>query len=134
MKKIFIGIAMLLTLFCVSCSKENPYGKKIEENLEMNVKIEDNYRNYYEIFVRSFYDSNKDGIGDLNGVTAKLDYIKDLGYNGIWLMPIHPSDSYHGYDVNDYYQVNSAYGTLDDFKKLSEECHKEILSLLLIWY
>ncbi|RAZ94838.1 hypothetical protein DK853_33110, partial [Klebsiella oxytoca] len=57
----------------------------------MNVKIEDNYRNYYEIFVRSFYDSNKDGIGDLNGVTAKLDYIKDLGYNGIWLMPIHPS-------------------------------------------
>lgn len=131
MKKIFIGIAMLLTLFCVSCSKENPYGKKIEENLEMNVKIEDNYRNYYEIFVRSFYDSNKDGIGDLNGVTAKLDYIKDLGYNGIWLMPIHPSDSYHGYDVNDYYQVNSAYGTLDDFKKLSEECHKRDIKLII---
>ncbi len=131
MKKILMCIVMCLGLFCVGCSKEGPYGEKIEENLELNTKVEDNYRNYYEIFVRSFYDTNKDGIGDLNGVTAKLDYIKDLGYNGIWLMPIHPSDSYHGYDVNDYYNVNSAYGTLEDFKRLSEECHKRDIKLII---
>ena len=63
--------------------------------------IDDSYRNWYEIFVYSFFDTNNDGIGDLNGVTAKLDYIKEMGYNGIWLMPIHPSPTYHKYDVND---------------------------------
>ena len=57
---------------------------------------------WYEIFVRSWYDTNGDGIGDLNGVTDKLDYLKSLGVSGIWLMPINPSPSYHGYDVTDY--------------------------------
>ena len=73
---------------------------------------------FYEIFVRSFYDSNGDGIGDLNGVTQKLDYLKDLGVGAVWLMPIFPSPSYHGYDVTDYYSVNPQYGTLADFKNL----------------
>jgi 1,4-alpha-glucan branching enzyme len=54
---------------------------------------------FYEIFVRSFNDSNGDGIGDFNGITDKLDYLQELGINAIWLMPIHPSPSYHGYDV-----------------------------------
>ena len=80
--------------------------------------IDDNYRNYYEIFVGSFYDSNGDGVGDLQGVIEKLDYINDgddetdtdLGFNGIWLMPIMPSDSYHKYDVKDYYSIDEAYG------------------------
>ncbi len=58
---------------------------------------------WYEIFVRSWYDTNGDGIGDLNGVTAKLDYLKSLGVSGIWLMPINPSPSYHGYDVTDWW-------------------------------
>ena len=56
----------------------------------MNI-TDDNYRNYYEIFVYSFCDSNGDGIGDLNGVTSKLDYIQDMVFNGIWLTPIMPS-------------------------------------------
>src|ERR1051325_604810 len=76
---------------------------------------------FYEIFVRSFYDSNGDGIGDFNGLTAKLDYLNDgnpntntdLGVTGLWLMPINPSPSYHGYDVLDYYDVNPQYGTMD---------------------
>jgi len=87
---------------------------------------------FYEIFVRSFYDSDGDGIGDFNGITAKLDYLNDgdptttsdLGVTGLWLMPIHPSPSYHGYDVTDYYDVNPEYGTLDDFKNLLSEAHK----------
>lgn len=128
----------LITLSCLTaCKKEqvDPYagqfGKPIEEDLVSTNIIEDNYRNYYEIFVRSFNDSNMDFIGDLNGVTAKLDYIKDLGYNGIWLMPIHPSDSYHKYDVNDYYSVDKSYGTIEDLKNLIDECHKRNIKLII---
>ena len=129
-----------LTLFTgckSSCKKDktDPYdgkfGKKIEEDLISTNIIEDNYRNYYEIFVRSFNDSNMDLVGDLNGVTNKLDYIKDLGYNGIWLMPINPSDSYHKYDVNDYYSVDKSYGTIDDLKNLIKECHKRNIKLII---
>jgi glycosidase len=87
---------------------------------------------FYEIFVRSFYDSDGDGIGDFNGITAKLDYLNDgdptttsdLGITALWLMPIHPSPSYHGYDVTDYYAVNPDYGTLDDFRRLLAEAHR----------
>lgn len=86
---------------------------------------------YYEIFVRSFYDSNGDGIGDLNGVTAKLDYLKDLGIGGIWLMPINPSPSYHGYDVTDYYGINPQYGTMQDYTKLLQEAHKRGIKVIM---
>lgn len=97
---------------------------------ELNI-LDDNYRNYYEIFVYSFYDSDGDGIGDLNGVTEKLDYIEDMGFNGIWLMPIMPSTTYHKYDVTDYYNVDPEYGNVDDFKKLVEECHKRDIRLVI---
>lgn len=101
--------------------------------------IDDNSRNFYEIFVGSFYDSNGDGMGDLQGVIDKLDYINDgdsetdtdLGCNGIWLMPISPSPSYHKYDVMDYCEIDSAYGTLDDFKKLAEECEERGITLII---
>lgn len=86
---------------------------------------------YYEIFVRSFYDTNGDGIGDLNGVTAKLDYLKELGVSGIWLMPINASPSYHGYDTTDYYAVNPEYGTLDDLQKLLDEAHKRDIKVIM---
>lgn len=79
---------------------------------------------YYEIFVRSFYDSNGDGIGDINGLTKKLDYIKSLGVNGIWLMPIFKSPSYHGYDVTDYYTINPEYGTNEDFEVFLTKAHE----------
>ncbi len=79
---------------------------------------------YYEIFVRSFYDSNGDGIGDLNGVTQKLGYLKWLGVSGIWLMPINPSPSYHGYDVTHYRAINPQYGTMQDFKHLLTAAHR----------
>lgn len=101
--------------------------------------IDDNYRNYYEIFVGSFYDSDGDGVGDLQGVIEKLDYINDgndetdtdLGFNGIWLMPIMPSDSYHKYDVKDYYSIDEAYGSMEDMEQLIEECHKRGINLII---
>ncbi|HMZ06596.1 MAG TPA: alpha-amylase family glycosyl hydrolase [Anaerolineales bacterium] len=94
---------------------------------------------FYEIFVRSFYDSDGDGIGDFNGIIAKLDYLNDgdpstttdLGITGIWLMPIFPSPSYHGYDVINYYDVNSQYGTMDDFKRLVDEAHKRGIKIVI---
>lgn len=104
-------------------------GKK-DESEKLNI-IDDNYRNYYEIYVHSFYDSNGDGIGDLNGVTQKLDYLKDLGINGIWLMPIMPSPTYHKYDVVDYMDIDSEYGTMEDFDKLVEECHKRGINIII---
>lgn len=94
---------------------------------------------YYEIFVRAFADSDGDGIGDLNGLIQKLDYLNDgnpetttdLGITGIWLMPINKAASYHGYDVTDYYAINPEYGTMEDFERLIEEAHKRGISVIM---
>lgn len=111
---------------------EGAAGDTITYDYEQDLNIiDDNYRNYYEIFVYSFYDSDGDGIGDLNGVTEKLDYIQDMGFNGIWLMPIMPSTTYHKYDVVDYYDIDSQYGTMEDFERLVEECHNRGIRLII---
>ncbi len=86
---------------------------------------------WYEIFVRSWYDTDGDGIGDLNGVTAKLDYLQSLGVSGIWLMPINPSPSYHGYDVTDYVDINPQYGTLADFDRLLAAAHQRGIKIIM---
>jgi glycosidase len=93
----------------------------------------------YEIFVRSFYDSDGDGVGDLNGLIQKLDYIndgdpdsrRDLGARCIWLMPVAESPSYHGYDVTNYYRVERDYGTNEDFKRLVVEAHQRGIRVLV---
>lgn len=85
----------------------------------------------YEIFVQSFADSNGDGIGDLNGVTQKLDYLHDMGVRGLWFMPISPSPSYHKYDVTDYKGIHPDYGTLEDFKNLLAEAHKRDMKVII---
>ena len=140
MKKKFISTILILCMLAtllVGCGSRNDVslGTETVENIgvstetdnykyeqELNI-IDDNYRNYYEIFVYSFYDTDGDGIGDINGVTEKLDYIKDMGFNGIWLMPIMPSTTYHKYDVVDYCNIDKQYGTLEDFKNLLKEAH-----------
>jgi glycosidase len=85
----------------------------------------------YEVFVRSFYDSNGDGIGDLRGLTQKLDYISGLGADCVWLMPVAESPSYHGYDVTDYYKVEPDYGTNDDFKAFVAAAHQHKIRVLV---
>lgn len=94
---------------------------------------------FYEIFVRSFADSDGNGIGDLRGIIGKLDYLNDgnpnsttdLGVGAIWLMPIFPSPSYHGYDVVDFKSVHPAYGTLEDFRELVYEAHRRGIRVIL---
>ena len=86
---------------------------------------------WYEIFVRSFCDSDGDGLGDLGGVTQKLDYIASLGCDGIWLMPVMPSPSYHKYDVMDYFEIDPEYGTLADMRALLAEAHARGLRVIL---
>lgn len=86
----------------------------------------------YQIYPRSFADSNGDGIGDLKGIIGKLDYLADLGVDGIWLSPIYPSpDCDFGYDIADYKDIDAKYGTLDDFKNLLNETHKRGLHLIM---
>jgi glycosidase len=94
---------------------------------------------FYQVFVRSFSDSDGDGIGDLRGLISKLDYLNDgdptttgdLGVQGLWLMPIFPSPSYHGYDVTDYTTIKPDYGDLDDFHDLVAEAERRGIRIIL---
>lgn len=86
---------------------------------------------FYEIFVRSFADSNDDGIGDLPGITTRFEYLERLGVNAVWLTPFYPSPQKdQGYDVADYYDVNPEYGTLEDFEELVAHAHELRLKVL----
>lgn len=113
----FVFLLLILLVFSCQPNKETqahwPYGVN------------------YEVFVRSFADSNGDGIGDFDGLTSRLDYLQDLGVGGIWLMPIMPSPTYHKYDVTNYTGVDPEYGTEQDFKELVEEAHKRDIKILV---
>ncbi len=125
----------------VSTASETKSGNVPEDgNFSAEYKSsEDKYRTFYEIFPYAFYDSNGDGIGDIKGITSKLDYLNDgdpsttddLGIEGIWLMPIMPSPSYHKYNISDYMDIDKSYGTLDDFKEFLEECHKRDIHVII---
>ena len=129
MKKIVQILLILCFLFLSGCQKSY-------KNVDT---IDDNYRVFYEIFVSSFSDSNKDGIGDLKGIIKRLDYLNDgdttsnksLGIQGIWLTPIFSSPSYHKYDVIDYYSIDESFGDQKDLDKLIEECHKRNVKVIL---
>jgi hypothetical protein len=87
---------------------------------------------FYQVYPQTYYDSNGDGIGDLPGITAKLDYISSVGCNAIWINPIFVSPfGDAGYDVTDFYKVSSRYGTNDDFKNLCAEAHKRGMHVCL---
>ena len=140
MKKILF-IVSLLTLFA-SCS--NRTDNKIYDGGQKVKSCREGV--YYSLFVRSFADSNGDGIGDFNGIIEKLDYLNDgsnlpvdfnapqkssLGITGIWLLPVFKTASYHGYDVVDYYEVNPDYGTMEDFENLVKKCNERGISVIL---
>ncbi len=106
MKKLLLSLVVVVLLS--SCSTTKITTIHSDKNLV-----------YYEIFVSSFYDSDANGSGDLNGITKKLDYLyATLGVGGLWLMPIMPSPSYHKYDVVDYYSIDKSYGSMADFENL----------------
>lgn len=94
---------------------------------------------FYEVFVRSFYDENGDGIGDFKGLTQKLDYLNDgnpdthddLGITGIWLMPMMKSPSYHGYDVADYYATEPDFGSMQDFEEFLAAAHARGIKVII---
>jgi glycosidase len=86
---------------------------------------------YYEIFVRTFADSDNDNIGDINGVTANIPYLKTLGVNAIWFMPIMTSRSDHGYETDDYYGIDPEYGTIDDFNTLLSTAHNNDIDVII---
>src|ERR1043165_984784 len=91
------------------------------------------YRNavIYQMHVRSFMDSNGDGIGDFNGLISKLDYLEDLGVTAIWLLPFYPSPLRDdGYDIADYTNVNPMYGNMDDARRFIEEAHRRGLRVI----
>ena len=85
----------------------------------------------YQIFVASFCDSDGDGVGDLNGITSKLDYLQSLNVDVLWLTPIQSSDSYHGYDCYDYYYIDRKFGTQADYRRLVSEVHKRGMKIIM---
>src|SRR3982751_306518 len=85
----------------------------------------------YEAHVRAFYDSNADGMGDFRGLAEKLDYLEDLGVTAIWLLPFFPSPwKDDGYDISNFREVHSAYGTLRDFQYFLKEAHRRNLKVI----
>ena len=148
MKKILsVILAMLLLAGCAGKTEQNTApvatgaakpslgAEKTEEALasirQLGESPDDNYRVWYEVFVYSFCDSDGDGIGDLQGLRSKLPYLQELGVGGLWLMPIHPSTTYHKYNVSDYYEIDPQYGTLEDFKALLADCEAMGIKVIL---
>lgn len=137
MTKRFTAILSLIiclsmtAVLCAACVDGGAKGTKAWESNEIVNDGNPYYKDYYHIFVYSFADGNGDGIGDLKGIEQKLDYIANLGFTGIWLSPIHPSPTYHKYDVTDYFNVDSDFGTLDDFKSLVNKAHEKGISIML---
>ncbi len=131
---IILIITLIVSAFCSCAGQYTDPTAKIK-----TVKSSDKYRNFYEIFVGSFNDSDGDSVGDINGIIEKLDYLNDgnsktdsdLGIDGIWLTPIMPSPSYHKYDVEDYFAIDEQFGTMKDFDRLVNECHKRGIKLII---
>ncbi|WP_331345278.1 alpha-amylase family glycosyl hydrolase [Cellvibrio sp. UBA7661] len=102
-------------------------------SLPVNEQADEWWHNaiFYEIWPRSFYDTDGDGSGDFQGMTNKLDYLKGLGVNGIWLTPVFEAPSYHGYDFQDFYNVEADYGTMADFEHFIQQAHARDMKVIL---
>ncbi|MEP2023663.1 MAG: alpha-amylase family glycosyl hydrolase [Reichenbachiella sp.] len=120
-----LSILILCLIMAMACSQTQTAQEESVPSTDWSKKV------FYEIFVQSFADSNGDGIGDIPGMTSKLDYLKDLGIDAIWLMPMSPSPSYHKYDVVDYRGIHPDYGTLEDFKKFLDEAHARDIKVVM---
>jgi Glycosidases len=108
-------------------------GKNIQTLVPIADAFDGNKRSSttYQLLIYSFADSDGDGIGDFKGIQSKLDYLDGIGATALWLSPAHPSDSYHAYDVTDYYSVNPLYGTEQDFKDLIAAAHAKGIKIYM---
>lgn len=136
MKKVYILLLLILTFFgMISCNSEYI----IDDESLVSMGVDDMYKVYYEIFVGSFSDANDDEMGDLQGIINRFDYLNDgddnsgesLGIEGIWLMPIMPSPSYHKYDVTNYKDIDDDYGTLEDFQALMQIANERNVDIII---
>jgi alpha-glucosidase len=130
MKSIILRIASFLVCVCIlaltSAAQTSSHAVDAEGHQWWQHAV------FYEIYPRSFADSNNDGIGDLKGITSKLDYLKDLGVDAIWITPCFPSPQVDfGYDVSDYENIDPMYGTLADFDVLASEAKKRGIHIIL---
>lgn len=147
--KIIISLALATLVLAASCGtkqgrfSENADTAAARQQAELLGKLDysveqPDYNTTYEIFVYSFADSDGDGIGDIKGITEKLDYINDgkpetaddLSANALWLTPVCPSTTYHKYDITDYCDIDSEFGTLEDYKTLLSEAHKRGMKII----
>ena len=121
---------LLLSLLLVSCNGPTPTEPTVPGG---DIEVEDNINSSlnYQIFVRSFADSNGDGTGDLNGIKNKIPYLRKIGVKSIWLTPIHKTSSDHGYDVQDYYSIAKDLGTMEDFEALVTELKANNMTVIL---
>ena len=134
---LLVGVTMISSIFTGCNNTPPPEPEKAPE--PMLDTIDDNYRTFYQIFVGSFSDSNRDGIGDIRGIIERFDYLNDgdinsgksLGVQGIWLSPIFSSPSYHKYDATDYYKIDWRFGEEKDLKELIDLCHKRNVKIIL---
>ncbi len=123
-------MAAMMLAGCTSSSKDTKDAISTEFVDEDN-RIDDKYGTCYQVFLYSFCDSDGDGIGDIQGLISKLDYIQDMGFSSIWLLPFTKSTTYHKYDVVDYYTIDPQYGTMDDFDALVKACDERGLDIYM---
>ena len=116
-------LVLLPILFCAIFGAASAFAKNARPDLDREV--------FYQIIVRSFYDSNGDGVGDIRGLTQKLDYLQELGVTSIWVTPVFASHVYHNYFADDFYAIDPSLGTLEDFRNLCVQVHKRKMKILL---
>lgn len=143
MKKIYrLFLLLVLSLSLFGCKKDIPGNDNTDNGsgnseyvrLVASPKAWDGNKQAdisYQLLIYSFADSDGDGTGDLKGLTEKLDYLDSLGVTSLWLSPIHPAMSYHGYDVLDYGEVNPDFGTIEDFREFVNQAHSRNIKVYI---
>src|SRR5881394_4009586 len=130
------GVAFLLAIaFTLSgCSKSQPNPQSSTQQTTSQTSAAPWWKHavFYELYPRSFADSDNNGLGDINGITSKLDYLRQLGVDAIWITPCYPSPQVDfGYDISDYENIDPMYGTMKDFGALSAEAKKHGIRIIM---
>lgn len=134
------ALALACAVPLAACGDPAPQDVTLTVDRSVTYEMDKPYQGvWYTMFIYSFADSDGDGIGDIQGLIQKLDYLNDgdpntdddLGITGMWLLPIMPASTFHKYDIEDYYSIDPQYGTMEDFEELIEECDKRGISVII---